>query len=87
MKEVNLDPALAVAVVPNGATAYLAVTQIARMRDAERVLVHGAPGGLAAGFPGIARQLGASGRRYRPRQRPGRCTADKTPLRRDHRLR
>ena len=30
------------------------------MRDAERVLVHGALGGLAAGFPGIARQLGAS---------------------------
>jgi NADPH2:quinone reductase len=60
MKDVNLDPALAVAVVPNGATAYLALTQIARMRDGERVLVHGALGGLAAGFPGIARQLGAS---------------------------
>jgi NADPH2:quinone reductase len=60
MKDVNLDPALAVAVVPNAATAYLALTQIARMRDGERVLVHGALGGLAAGFPGIARQLGAS---------------------------
>ena len=60
MKDVSLDPALAVAVVPNGATAYLALTQIARMHDGERVLAHGALGGLAAGFPGIARQLGAS---------------------------
>ena len=60
LKDVSLDPALAVAVVPNGATAYLALTQIARMHDGERVLVHGALGGLAAGFPGIARQLGAS---------------------------
>jgi NADPH2:quinone reductase len=57
MKDVNLDPALAVAVVPNGATAHLALTQIARIRDGERVLVHGAVGGLAAGFPGMARQL------------------------------
>ena len=46
--------------MPNGATAYLALTQIARMHDGERVLVHGALGGLAAGFPGIACQLGAS---------------------------
>ena len=60
MKDVNLDPGLAVAVVPNGATAYLALTQIARIRNGERVLVHVALGGLAAGFPGIARQLGAS---------------------------
>ena len=30
------------------------------MHDGERVLVHGGLGGLAAGFPGIARQLGAS---------------------------
>jgi GMC oxidoreductase/Alcohol dehydrogenase GroES-like domain len=44
MKDVNLDPALAVAVVANGATAYLALTQIARIRDGERVLVHGGPG-------------------------------------------
>ena len=41
MKDVNLDPALAVAVVPNGATAYLALTRIARIRDRERVRVHG----------------------------------------------
>jgi NADPH2:quinone reductase len=60
MKDAGLDPALAVAVVPNAATAHLAVTQTARMRDGERVLVHGALGGLAVGFPGIARQLGAS---------------------------
>jgi NADPH:quinone reductase len=42
MKDAGLDPALAVAVVPNAATAHLAVTQTARMRDGERVLVHGA---------------------------------------------
>jgi NADPH:quinone reductase len=60
MKDVDLDPALAVAVVPNDAPAYLALTQITRMHDGERVLVHGVLGGLAAGFPGIARQLGAS---------------------------
>jgi NADPH2:quinone reductase len=41
MKDVSLDPALAVAVVPNGATAYLTLTQIARIRAGERVLVHG----------------------------------------------
>jgi NADPH:quinone reductase-like Zn-dependent oxidoreductase len=34
LKDVNLDPALAVAVVPNGATAYLALTQIARIDSA-----------------------------------------------------
>jgi NADPH:quinone reductase len=60
MKDVSLDPALAVAAVPNGATAYLALSEIARIRNGERVLVHGALGGLAADFPGIARQLGAS---------------------------
>jgi NADPH:quinone reductase len=60
LNDVNLDPALAVAVVPNGATAHLALTQIARIRYSERVLVHGALGGLAAGFPGIACQLRAS---------------------------
>jgi NADPH:quinone reductase len=41
MKDAGLDPALAVAVVPKAATAHLAVTQTARMRDGERVLVHG----------------------------------------------
>jgi hypothetical protein len=37
MKDITLDPALAVAVVPNGATAYLALTQIARIRDGRHV--------------------------------------------------
>jgi NADPH:quinone reductase len=60
MKNVHLDPALAVAVVPSGATAYLALTLIARIRDGERVLVHGALDGLAASSPGIARQQGAA---------------------------
>jgi hypothetical protein len=79
LKDVNLDPALAVAVAPNGATAYLALTQIARIRDRERVLVHGALGGLAAGFPGIARQLGAS--RVVGTVRASDLDACRTPLR------
>lgn len=88
LKDVNLDPALAVAVVSNGATAYLALTQIARIRDGERVLVHGGPWRPGCRLPGHrppTRRL--PGRRYRPRQRPGRCTADETALRRDHRFR
>jgi NADPH2:quinone reductase len=36
LKDVNLDPALAVAVVPNGATAHLALSKIARIREGER---------------------------------------------------
>lgn len=86
LKDVNLDPALAVAVVPNGATAYLALTQIARVRDSERVLVHGPgrPGRRLPRYRPPARRL--PGRRYRPRQRPGRCPADKAPVRRDHRF-
>jgi len=41
IKDISLDPALAVAVVPNGATAYLALTQTAHMHDGERILVTG----------------------------------------------
>jgi NADPH:quinone reductase len=56
----DIDPALAVAAVPNAAMAYLALANVARLSKGERVLVHGALGGFAAAFPGIARQLGAS---------------------------
>ncbi|MFJ1768080.1 zinc-binding alcohol dehydrogenase family protein [Amycolatopsis sp. NPDC088138] len=56
----DLDPALAVSVVPNAAMAHVALTRIAHLVPGERVLVHGALGGFAAAFPGIARQLGAS---------------------------
>ena len=56
----GLDPALAVAAVPNAATAYLALTRVAHLQAGESVLVHGALGGLASTFPGVARNLGAS---------------------------
>jgi NADPH2:quinone reductase len=57
----GVDPAVAVAAVPNAATAYLALTEVARFKPGERLLVHGALGGLASAFPGVARTLGASG--------------------------
>jgi hypothetical protein len=56
----GVDPALAVAAVPNAATAYLALTEVAHLKPGERVLVHGALGGLASTFPGVARTLGAA---------------------------
>jgi NADPH2:quinone reductase len=56
----GVDPAQAVAAVPNAATAYLALTGVAHLQPGERVLVHGALGGLASAFPGVARGLGAA---------------------------
>jgi NADPH2:quinone reductase len=56
----GVDPALAVAAVPNAATAYLALTRIAHLRAGEAVLVHGALGGLASTFPGVALSLGVA---------------------------
>ncbi len=56
----DIEPALAVAVVPNAAIAHVALTRAAHLAAGESVLVHGALGGLASAFPGIARQLGAS---------------------------
>jgi NADPH2:quinone reductase len=53
----GVDPALAAAAVPNAATAYLALTGVAHLQPGERVLVHGALGGLASAFPGVARIL------------------------------
>ena len=56
----GVEAALAVATVPNAATAYLALTRVAHLQSGETVLVHGALGGLASTFPGVARNLGAS---------------------------
>jgi NADPH:quinone reductase len=56
----GIDQALAAAVVPNAAMAHLALANVARMSAGESILIHGALGGFAAAFPGIARQLGAS---------------------------
>lgn len=55
----GVDPAAAVAALPNAATAYVGLTELARFKDGERLLVHGALGGLASAFPGVARTLGA----------------------------
>jgi len=41
-----VDPALAVAALPNAVTAYLALTGAAHLQQGERVLVHGASGGV-----------------------------------------
>lgn len=56
----GVDSALAVATVPNTATAYPALTRLAHLKSGETVLVHGALGGLVSTFPGVARGLGAS---------------------------
>ncbi len=56
----GIDPALAVAVIPNAAMAHVALTRVAHLSEGESILIHGALGGLSAAFPGIARQLGAS---------------------------
>jgi NADPH2:quinone reductase len=56
----NVDPALAVAALPNAVTAYLSLTKVANMQTGENVLIHGAIGGLASAYPSVARSLGAS---------------------------
>jgi NADPH2:quinone reductase len=56
----DIDPALVVAMVPNMAMAHVALTKVAHLEKGESLLVHGALGGLSSGFPGMARQLGAS---------------------------
>ena len=55
----DIDPALAVSVVPNAAMAHVALTRIAHLVQGESVLIHGALGGFSAAFPGMAKQLGA----------------------------
>ncbi|MEU9382053.1 zinc-binding dehydrogenase [Streptomyces sp. NPDC048279] len=59
-QDYDIDPALAVAAIPNALMAHIALTRAISMSAGESVLVHGALGGLASAFPGIARQLGAS---------------------------
>jgi len=56
----GIGPAAAVAAMPNAATAHTALTEVAHLKPGERVLVHGALGGLASAFPGVARPLGAA---------------------------
>lgn len=56
----GIDLAAAAAAVPNAATAYAALTDVAHLKPGERVLVNGALGGLASAFPGVARTLGAA---------------------------
>jgi NADPH2:quinone reductase len=56
----DIDPALAVSVLPNAAMAHVALTHVVHLLEGDSVLIHGALGGFSAGFPGIARQLGAS---------------------------
>lgn len=56
----EIELGLAVAAVPNAAMAHLALARVARLSPGESVLVHGALGGFASAFPGIARELGAS---------------------------
>jgi NADPH2:quinone reductase len=56
----KIDPALAVAALPNAVTAYLSLTKVANMQTGEKVLIHGAIGGLASAYPSVARALGAS---------------------------
>jgi len=56
----GIDPATAVAVVPNAALAHIALTAVAHLAAGESILVQGALGGFSAAFPGIARRLGAS---------------------------
>ena len=48
----GLDSALVVSVVPNAAMAHVAFTRVLHLAEGESVLVHGALGGFAAGFPG-----------------------------------
>ena len=55
-----IDPGIAVAMIPNAAMAYAALTEVAHLKEGESVLVHGALGGLASAFPGVAQRLGAS---------------------------
>lgn len=59
LKGLDVDPAQAVAVLPNAVTAYLALTHAVTVRQDATVLVHGVTGGLASAFPTVARTLGA----------------------------
>lgn len=56
----GIDPAQAVAALPNATTAQLVLTRAVTVPAGAKVLVHGATGALASVFPAIARRLGAS---------------------------
>jgi NADPH2:quinone reductase len=56
----DIDPALAVSMIPNAAMAHVALRHVAKLQAGERILIHGALGGFSAAFPAIARQLDAS---------------------------
>lgn len=56
----GIDPAIAVAVVPNAIMAHVALTRVARLGPADTVLVQGALGAFASAFPGVAKHLGAT---------------------------
>jgi NADPH2:quinone reductase len=60
LRRPGVDPALAVATVPNLVTALGALSLAARIVPGETVLVLGAAGGLASVFPAVARSLGAA---------------------------
>ncbi|GLX95391.1 zinc-binding dehydrogenase [Herbidospora sp. NBRC 101105] len=55
----GLDPAQAVAALPNATTAVLALTRAITLPPDAKVLVTGATGALASVFPAIAKRLGA----------------------------
>jgi NADPH:quinone reductase-like Zn-dependent oxidoreductase len=71
-----IDPALAVAVLPNAIMAHVALTRVVTLPEGETILVHGGLGALAAAFP---RHRSAVGRGTRGRHGPyredrrGRC--------------
>jgi NADPH:quinone reductase len=54
----DIDPAQAVAALPNATTALISLTRVAHIAAGETLLVHGAAGGLASLYPSVARTLG-----------------------------
>lgn len=54
----NLDPAEAVALIVNYLTAHIAIHQTAAVRSGERILVHGAAGGVGSALIQLGRQAG-----------------------------
>jgi NADPH:quinone reductase len=60
LERIGIEPPQAVAALPNAVTAYLALTRVAHLRRGDRVLVHGATGGLASTFAAMTRALGAA---------------------------
>ena len=56
----GIDSAAAAVRAERRRPACRAFANVARLAPGERVLIHGALGGFASAFPGIARQLGAS---------------------------